>query len=174
MIVLDMIIVGSKNYGGDVDQFGVKSEILQSGFPDSLTRAKLLVATFEGGKLIGACGIRGPINILSLMVDKECRNMGLGQMLLNRIIIEARNDNYDFIIVTVMKVNTIAAHIYRKFGFEELLEFSTPKGVKLILQARPMSRKSHTAFKLIKHLKPNNRTFNNILGNIILRIIHHF
>lgn len=171
---MDMIISRSKSCAREnVDQFNVKSKILQSGFFHSFARAKLLVASFEEGKIIGACGIRGSINILSLMVDKEYRNMGLGQMLLNRIIEEAKDENYDYIILTVMKGNTNAAHIYRKCGFEALLEFSH-KGAELILQVKYLNRKSHATFTLIKYLKTNNRTFNNLLGNIILKIIHHF
>lgn len=56
---------------------------------------------------------------LGIAVTKEVRGMGLGTLLMNKIINQAISEGYKSISLSVDLENSNAVHLYKKLGFEE-------------------------------------------------------
>lgn len=52
-------------------------------------------------------------------VDKSYRNLGLGQLLMERVLEVARKDKALYIELTSRKDRVVAHHLYEKVGFEK-------------------------------------------------------
>ena len=76
----------------------------------------------EENEILGFAGIKiilDEVEIMNIVTKKDCRNQGIGKLLLNRIILEAKNKNIRKINLEVNENNSIAIHLYEKFGFNK-------------------------------------------------------
>lgn len=93
-----------------------------SVFKDELTskNSTYFVVKDKGNKILGFAGIKiilDEAEIMNIVTKKTCRNQGIGKLLLDRLILEAKNKNVRKINLEVNENNTIAIHLYEKFGF---------------------------------------------------------
>lgn len=58
--------------------------------------------------------------IMNIVVKKECRGKGIGKMLLQKIIENAKNDGAQEIFLEVNENNKIARQLYQNAGFSEV------------------------------------------------------
>ena len=76
----------------------------------------------EENEILGFAGIKvilDEVEIMNIATKKDCRNQGIGKLLLDRIILEAKNKNIRKINLEVNENNSIAIHLYEKFGFNK-------------------------------------------------------
>ena len=76
----------------------------------------------EENEILGFAGIKiilDEAEIMNIATKKACRNQGIGKLLLDRIILEAKNKNIRKINLEVNENNSIAIHLYEKFGFNK-------------------------------------------------------
>ncbi len=57
---------------------------------------------------------------LGIAVCKEARGLGLGTLLMQKIIQKAMQEGYPSISLSVDPENTTAVHLYKKLGFKEV------------------------------------------------------
>ena len=93
-----------------------------SVFKDELTskNSTYFVIKNKENKILGFAGIKiilDEAEIMNIVTKKTCRNQGIGKLLLDRLILEAKNKNVRKINLEVNENNTIAIHLYEKFGF---------------------------------------------------------
>lgn len=55
---------------------------------------------------------------LGIAISEEFRGQGFGKGLLKRLIATGKEENYDYLYLSVDKVNIPAINLYKKFGFE--------------------------------------------------------
>ena len=70
--------------------------------------------------IVGFAGIKiilDEAEIMNIVAKKDFRNQGIGKLLLNRIILEAKNKKLKKLHLEVNENNKIAIHIYESFGF---------------------------------------------------------
>lgn len=85
----------------------------------STLQSKLLVTKEKEGKIIGIAGIqRG--NLFFVVVKSEYQNQKIGQQLTKKLIKQAIEGNYSYIILNVLQSNVKAVHVFQKMGFEIL------------------------------------------------------
>lgn len=100
-------------------------------FRDLLKKVKnkeelALVAEVDG-KTVGLCNMRMPspqtesrhIGDIGILVREGYRSMGIGSLLFERVIKEARKKKYELVTLKVFGTNKHAQNLYRKFGFKE-------------------------------------------------------
>jgi predicted GNAT family acetyltransferase len=84
--------------------------------------SKILVAGVDDEDRVEAvCGIRGAFNILTLYICERCRGRGIGNQILRKAIDIARERRLEFVLLGVSCDNVRAFHLYRKFGFREVV-----------------------------------------------------
>ena len=93
----------------------------ESDFRGLLTHAycHYLVALADG-RLAGCCGYTescGEANIDNVVVAKEYRNCGIAQAMLQALIDRGETEGIEAFTLEVRVSNTVAIHIYEKFGF---------------------------------------------------------
>lgn len=71
---------------------------------------------------IGANNICGEVYITNVAVTKNSRGKGYGRLLVNRLIMQSRLENADFITLEVRKSNKNAIALYENCGFKKLGE----------------------------------------------------
>ncbi len=91
---------------------------------DELTskNSTYFVVKNKENKILGFAGIKTILDeaeIMNIVTKKDCRNQGIGNLLLDKIILEAKNKNIKKINLEVNENNTIAIHLYEKFGFNK-------------------------------------------------------
>ena len=75
------------------------------------------------GKIVGYIGmwqIYDEGHITNIAVLPECRGMGYGNMLVEKIISYAEEKNFAFLTLEVRKSNEAAIALYKKYGFTEV------------------------------------------------------
>ena len=70
------------------------------------------IVSFAGIKII-----LDEAEIMNIVTKKEHRNQGIGKLLLERLLLEAKNKNIKRLNLEVNESNKIAIHLYEKFGF---------------------------------------------------------
>ena len=94
----------------------------------SQRKIKYFVA-IDGDKLIGICGY-DKYKVYSLFVDVNYHKKGIGKNLLQKVLLEAKNDGLKSIITW----STIYAEkFYKSFGFETIKTLSLPEETNDIL-----------------------------------------
>ena len=76
----------------------------------------------KDNEILGFAGIKiilDEAEIMNIVTKKNYRKQGIGNLLLNRIILEAKNKNIKKINLEVNENNIIAIHLYEKFGFNK-------------------------------------------------------
>lgn len=74
-------------------------------------------------EIVGFAGIKiivDEADIMNIVVKKAFRNMGIGKLLLKKLIETANKLNLTSIILEVNKENSIAIKLYESFGFKEV------------------------------------------------------
>lgn len=74
----------------------------------------------KDNKILGFSGMKiilDEAEIMNIVTKKDYRNQGIGKVLLNKIIAEAKNINIKKINLEVNENNIIAIHLYEKFDF---------------------------------------------------------
>lgn len=102
----------------DFDDFW-NYNILKSDFENSST--KYIVAKIKN-EIVGFAGILDTVDqyeITNIVVKKDKRNKGIGNLLLNSIISFAKCSNKDKIYLEVNEKNLTAISIYEKNGFKK-------------------------------------------------------
>src|SRR5208283_2259735 len=112
--------------------FGKKPELKKEHkwFSDLVKKVKngevvALVAEVEG-KAVGLCDMRTPspqresrhIGEIGILVREGYRSIGIGSLLFDRIIKEARKKKYELVTLKVFGTNKHAQNLYKKFGFK--------------------------------------------------------
>ena len=95
-----------------------------SVFKDELNskNSTYFVVKNKENEILGFAGIKiilDEAEIMNIVTRKDCRNQGIGKLLLDRIILEAKNKNIRKINLEVNENNTIAIHLYEGFGFSK-------------------------------------------------------
>lgn len=81
-----------------------------------------LVAKMEE-KVVGYLGMYCAFDeaeITNVGVDQQMWNQGIGQILMDAALKQARQEKIEHLILEVRKSNTQAIHLYKKTGFEEI------------------------------------------------------
>ena len=71
-------------------------------------------------EIVGFAGIKiilDEAEIMNIVNKKNCRNQGIGRLLLKRLLLEAQNKSIKKVNLEVNEENEIAIHLYEKFGF---------------------------------------------------------
>ena len=72
--------------------------------------------------IVGFCGINicfDYIDLMNIVVNKNCRNLGIGSILLNNIITYSKSQqNINSILLEVNENNLTAIKLYTNFGFK--------------------------------------------------------
>lgn len=84
---------------------------------DELLKFKLLVKEKRDEKIVGIAGISDN-NLLFIVVKNEFQNQKIGQRLMAKLIMLAKQRKCHYIALNVFASNVKAFHIYRKFGFK--------------------------------------------------------
>ena len=74
-----------------------------------------------GGRVVGYAGmhvVMGEGYIANLAVCPELRGMGIGRMLMRRLIELAETENMELLTLEVRPSNTAAVQLYKSLGFE--------------------------------------------------------
>ena len=150
----------------DVDDSIIK-KLRESGLSKemkSLEFCKFLVIEEKDGKMIGAGGMGGLFNIPSLQISKELQGKGIGKILLDTTIKEAKRRGFSYISGSRNPENTRAIKLHDYFGF------------KIVFRAHYNSEMVRDVIILV--LRPRGkiigrilRIFNTIIGNILLAIL---
>lgn len=95
-----------------------------SVFKDELTskNSTYFVIKNKENKILGFAGIKiilDEAEIMNIVTKKDYRNQGIGNLLLDKIILEVKNKGIRKINLEVNANNTIAIHLYEKFGFSK-------------------------------------------------------
>lgn len=95
-----------------------------SVFKDELTskNSTYFVIKNKENKILGFAGIKiilDEAEIMNIVTKKDYRNQGIGNLLLDKIILEVKNKGIRKINLEVNENNTIAIHLYEKFGFSK-------------------------------------------------------
>lgn len=83
--------------------------------------ARYIVATFNR-KVVGYGGfwlIAGEGHITNIAIHKEYRGLGIGNLLMEGLIMIGRANNCEAMTLEVRKSNIVAQNLYKKYGFIE-------------------------------------------------------
>lgn len=134
---------------------GVSSEM------KSLESCTFLSIIEHNNKIIGACGIGGLFNVISLQIHPDYQDKGFGGKLLGAVVSEAKRREYSFIAASRNPENLNAVRLHNFFG------------IKPVFQIKYSSR--FTRDVIILELNKRGklvggflRIFNTVLGMTIL------
>jgi ribosomal-protein-alanine acetyltransferase len=77
----------------------------------------------ENGEVIGYCGLNHIFDegqIVNIAVHPDHRRRGIGDMLMDRMIAYAENNDIILLTLEVRQANTAARTLYEKYGFYEV------------------------------------------------------
>ena len=87
--------------------------------------------------------VAGEVHLLSLAVDARVRRRGIGQLLLDELLAEARAEDASLVTLEVEESNGAARGLYASRGFEEVRrrrDYYGPGRDALVLDLRPGCR----------------------------------
>lgn len=89
---------------------------------DELTskNSTYFVVKNKENKILGFAGIKiilDEAEIMNIVTKKDYRYQGIGKLLLNKLVLEAKSKNVKVLHLEVNEHNTIAIHLYEEFGF---------------------------------------------------------
>ena len=120
-------------YKMEISDLDSISDILSSEFDDFWNynvfknelhnkNSRYIVAK-QNNEIVGFAGIWIAIDeahITNIVTRKDLRNLGIGSLLLNNLIILCNNLNLKSITLEVNEFNSSAINLYKKFGFNNL------------------------------------------------------
>lgn len=96
------------------------AEVLKS---ELMGENKAYFVAKQDGKIVGFAGFMrnfSEVEIMNLVVRKNCRGKGIGKMLLQKIIENAQNNEIQEIFLEVNENNKRARQLYQDAGFAEV------------------------------------------------------
>mgnify|MGYP000619918761 CR=1 FL=1 len=96
-------------------------EILKSELESN--NSYFFVAKNISGEIVGFSGIKiilDEADIMNIVIKKTYRNQGIGTLLLENLILLAKDLNISTLFLEVNEQNKPAIHLYEKLGFEKL------------------------------------------------------
>ena len=84
--------------------------------------SKYIIAKM-GNEIVGFAGVKVVLeqaDIMNIVTKKNCRNKGIGSLLLKSLIDICKDLNVSSIMLEVDENNLSAIHLYKNFGFEIL------------------------------------------------------
>lgn len=90
----------------------LKDELNSKNSTYFVAKSNQNVVGFAGMKII-----LDEAEIMNIVTKKDCRNQGIGKLLLKRLLLEAKNKNIKKINLEVNEDNIIAIHLYESLGF---------------------------------------------------------
>ena len=118
MQIEDINLIES-NFSEKFDKFW-SINILKSDFKDS--NSKYIIAK-QNNEVVGFAGIKiilDEADIMNIVTKQDCRNQGIGSLLLEKLIEIATNLNCSCINLEVNENNFSAIHLYEKYGFKRI------------------------------------------------------
>ena len=150
------------NVDRDIIQKLRKTELYKE--MSSLGFCDFLVLEERDGKIIGVSGIGGLLHVHSIQIDEQHRGEGLGKILLNAVIMEAKRREYSFILASFNPENTPSVRLHKSCGFYRIFRIHySPKLIRdvTILMLKPRGR---IVAKLLS-------IFNTIIGIAVLAVV---
>lgn len=150
----------------DVDN-NIIQKLRESGLSKemkSLEFCKFLAIYEEDNKIIGAGGMGGIFNIPSLQINKEHQGKGIGKILLEDTIKEAKKRGFSYISGSRDPENSMAIKLHDFFGFKKVFRVHYSPGMirdVIILELCP---RGNIIQKLL-------RIFNTLFGTMVLAIL---
>ena len=117
--------------------------------------SKLLAVCIDGDRVVAACGVRSPLNVLNLYVREPYQGQGIGTQLLMIAIEASKKRKLGFVALTVSQDNVVAFRMYRKLGFEETVFLRRSRQILMVLPLTRVSTLAFAPFKAIRFL-PNS------------------
>lgn len=113
-------------YQGEKISLREEKRWLKNSLEKIKNRQEVGLFVFVGDRIIGMCGIRlgkrvqKHIGNLGISTDKEYRGEGIGRILLNETIKEAKKRLKELKIITleIFEINTVAKKLYKELGFK--------------------------------------------------------
>lgn len=114
-------------YQGEHENLKSEGKWLKGQLKNVENKKTVYLLVFYGDKLIGSCEIHlgdkveKHIGVLGITIAKEFRGDGLGKILMNLVMTEAKKELSDLKIITleVYSTNNVAKSLYKKMGFVE-------------------------------------------------------
>jgi len=103
----------------------IRNQLRKSGLSTqmgSLEYCDFLVIIEHEGKIIGASGIGGLLNVISLQIHPNFLDKGLGGKLLDGALIEAKKRNYSFVAASRDPENKNAVRLHDHFGVKPVFQ----------------------------------------------------
>lgn len=144
----------------------IKEKLRASGLSKemiSLEHCDFLVIEEKNGKIIGAGGLGGFLNVPSLQIDTQFQGKGIGKKLLDATIKETKRRGYSFISGSRNPENINAIKLHDFYGFKRIFRIHYSPGIVrdvIILVLSPRGKIVEKFFSL----------FNNLVGMIIFSI----
>ncbi len=123
-------------FQGEQMTFEEENKYVEGFIKKTEEKKAIKLLAFHGDKLVGVCDItpkekiESHIGVFGLTVHKEWRGKGIGLLLMQTTLNEAKKNLVGIQIITlgVFANNHVAVHLYKKMGFKEygLL----PKGIQ--------------------------------------------
>ena len=129
----------------------------------SLEYCTFLVIEEEKGKIIGASGIGGILNVHSLQIDETVQGRGLGKKLFKKNIEEAKKKGFQYILVSRDPKNIRISKLHSFFGFKPLFKISYSNKITSESLILTLGKKGII-------LEKTFRIFNNIVGMVFLAL----
>lgn len=87
---------------------------------DSYNTNTLFFVALDGNKVVGYCGMQQVLDegfVTNIAVLPQYRNLGIGKMLVGRLVEYARANRLASVSLEVRTSNSVAQHLYSSFGF---------------------------------------------------------
>ena len=114
-------------YQGEKVSLKKETEWLEKTMQRMKKKEEVGLSVFIGKKIIGMSGVRmgnkikSHIGNFGILIRKEYRGEGIGWLLMNEVMMEAKKNLKNLKIVTldVFEANKIAQNLYKKMGFKK-------------------------------------------------------
>jgi len=130
----------------------------------SLESCDFLVIEEKEGKIAGAGGIGGLFHVPSLQIDSKFQGQGIGKILFDAMIKEAKKRNYSFLAGSRNPENTRVIKIEDKIGFFPVFRIHYSQQMTRDVVITLLNPKGRIVEKFL-------RIFNNIIGISLLAVI---
>lgn len=98
-------------------------KLRNSGISDrmkSLESSSWLVIEEQNEKIIGVAGVGGLFHVSSIFIDENFRGKGLGKLLQNALVNEAKKRGYSFITVFIDPKNLASVKLHNFVGYKSV------------------------------------------------------
>lgn len=113
-------------YGAKPIKRAEEAKWLSNTLAEVETGKAVYIAAEAGGKVVASCSIQfkegkqSHVCNLGIAISKEYRDKGLGTILMNELVRQARRFGKKMVTLGVFEKNPRAKHVYEKVGFREI------------------------------------------------------